>query len=118
MKSTAEIYKHLLNGGVIKYTGSELIVKLDEKSGGLISKRTTHSDPWQNTSWALSDFSNWEPYEEPKAKTTVTLKRYWYKFPSGVISHTENTKEWKELGYQSTTVLLETEILATKQFDL
>lgn len=109
-KTQKEIWGFLIGGGML-INSCNFIIKLNE-DGNMVHrhKELTH---WSVSSILPIILSDWSIYKEPPKKTKVVLRRYWYKRSNGKVDCVDSINDW---GVNNDGVLLETEILAEREF--
>lgn len=74
MKSQKEIYEALLDGKIL-VTQANFYVKLDEKSGDIVTSNDRAS--WHEDMWSFSVPEDWQIYIEPKEPMTLECEVEW-----------------------------------------
>lgn len=75
MKSQREIYEALLAGKIL-VTQANFYVKLDEKSGDIVTSNDRAS--WHEDMWSFSVPEDWQIYIEPKEPMTLECEVEWH----------------------------------------
>lgn len=114
-KTQQECWLALAKGETLINTWN-ILAKFDA-NGELVYRENINERPWDCSEYAFTCPSEWSIYKEPPKKTKVTLKRYWCRSEGASEIYTiDSTKDWPEMIMLGSPRLLETEILAEREF--